>query len=41
MRIMKYICGVNPVKYPEFATKKPPKNSALLKGTTNMRKLTV
>jgi hypothetical protein len=28
---------VNTVKYPEFATK----NSALLKGTTNMQKLTV
>jgi hypothetical protein len=31
----------NTVKYPEFATKKTKKNSALLKGTTNMQKLTV
>jgi hypothetical protein len=34
---------VNTVKYPEFATtkKQNKKNSALLKGTTNMQKLTI
>jgi hypothetical protein len=30
----------NTVKYPEFATTKK-KNSVLLKGTTNMQKLTI